>query len=561
MPNRISQNVIESLSDGTPTARISQSSTEALTDGTPTARTSQLVIEVLGLTGQAADSILTITQDAQFELLTSRPAISTIVFTQEATTLNVIARSVTQTLIFTQEGANVELAEADNTIVFIGTADVVKQKNASASSILVFSQTATCTIIYNRSITSTLVLNQIAARTLSKLISAQSTFVPVGTATANVSRFAFNTLVFNQTATAFVSKSAVNALVLTQTIDRTTVINRSLFSNFIPFQTVILGPNTIRRTISDTLTFTQFAEGFAVKGATNIIVFTQSAEGIVTRSAENMFIPVQTINVNLIYNRPINHIFNLSQLATRQLAKMTPGVNILAFTQSAIGRRILSRSASNNIVFSQEAYRERFPQLTSQMVLFDQMAEVNKLASRSVVQQLTFTQTVGLTTVINRTVNQVLSLVHGHYRYIGLGGINEVFIPGAQGQIVRSLIVLYGDDRSITLPAPEFDDSDSYSGRINIIRFTGGDKRIYKKESNKYKLNYDLIVDYHKIRELRLFIAAYNSRPFRLENHKGETWLVIFSNNPFDDTEAAFWDSECGNKFTISLEFEGVRLT
>jgi len=309
------------------------------------------------------------------------------------------------------------------------------------------------------------------------------------------------------------------------------------------------------------LVFTQFTEGFAVKGATNTIVFTQSAEGIVTRSAENMFVPTQTIDINLVYNRPINHIFNLSQLATRQLAKMTPVVSIFAFTQTVKGIRVLSRSATNNIVFSQEAYRERFPQLTSQMVLFDQIAEVNKLASRTVSQQLTFTQTVGLTTVLSRTVNQVLSFVHGHYRYIGLGGINDVFIPSAQGQIVRSLIVLYGDDRSITLPAPEFDDSDAYSGRINIIRFTGGDKRIYKKESNKYKLNYDLVVDYHKIRELRLFIGAYNSRPFRLENHKGETWLVVFGNNPFDDAEVAFWDSECGNKFTISLEFEGVRLT
>jgi hypothetical protein len=43
-------------------------------------------------------------------------------------------------------------------------------------------------------------------------------------------------------------------------------------------------------------------------------------------------------------------------------------------------------------------------------------------------------------------------------------------------------------------------------------------------------------------------------------NWKGEFWLGFFTNNPFDIVEEGYRNAADGNRCTLTLEFEGIRL-
>lgn len=488
------------------------------------------------------------------------PAGNVLSITQTASANVVYERSVTNTLALAGSAVRVIEGIADNTLAITQTAAVLKYKIRDVSQTFVPTQSVTVQKIYNINVVSTFVVTEAVARNIVKSIDVSNTLAITQTDVGQATKVAKNILTFAGTADAFVSKVAKNDISFGQTLDRIITAHRSTFSNFIPFQIVLLGPNTYRRDVLSTLGLSQTITVAKVKDVRQLVNFSQTLVGNVSKLTQNTLALTQTVNVNVVYSRAVNDALTLIDSPSKVVAKAVAATSILAFEQFARGKFVFNQTITQTIVFTQDLVRTRILKSVLSTLNLTSSSTAFKIAPRSITQTVTFTQSVNVNVNYVRTASNNLTFLHGHYRYIGLGDLSEIFVPEAIGVKVRSLIVLRGPDRAITLPSPEFGDGDEFQGKINIIRFEGGSKRIYRKNSDKYKLTYEFQLDYHKIRELKLFIQAYNSKTFVLENHKGEIWQVIFASNPFEITEASYWAEACGNKFIIPLEFEGVRV-
>lgn len=121
--------------------------------------------------------------------------------------------------------------------------------------------------------------------------------------------------------------------------------------------------------------------------------------------------------------------------------------------------------------------------------------------------------------------------------------------------------------RAITLPAPEFNDSQGASSKFNIRRSMYGNiAYTYIHSLNTYKLKYDFVIGIPKMFELEYYLLNFNSAVHVLTNWKGEIWYVFITNNPMEFVTKSRYSNSRGNanddreKVMITLEFEGTRI-
>ncbi len=110
-------------------------------------------------------------------------------------------------------------------------------------------------------------------------------------------------------------------------------------------------------------------------------------------------------------------------------------------------------------------------------------------------------------------------------------------------------------------PNPNFSDNAAQRHSVSVTEAMNGTAYSYVKSNARSKLNYTLTLSRMKALELRAFILAYYRAKLLLTNHKGETWLVHFTINPFDFTGKARAAGDPGDETQdITLEFEGTQV-
>lgn len=493
-------------------------------------------------------------------------ASNTLNLSQNITTENTLFKVVTSTLTLSQELLKIVREDLTSTLSLTQSVIVGKSKNVSANSILVFTQLATATPNdLNFIISHGLEFIQLATK---KQVFNREIISPVSlnqTLLVQPSKGSTNSLSFSQTVDVVVVKGAKNTIELTQSVALNANFNRSIISQFEPFQNVVLGPNTFRRSPENILSLTQTALGYSVKGTSSTLALTQTVVVNKVRAGVNIFMPIQSVGLQKVLNRSNTNILNFNQNVSYNKVKVLSASNILSFEQHVTKTKQIFLDVSNNFILSDELVNSRYLETLTSEIIFTQTVEHQREINKPNEHNFALTQSVLLNKIIHLQASNTLVFNNSFEKYVGFLGDEDddtITVPPAIGIIVKNIVVLKGSTRAITLPVPEFEDTDAFAGAINIVRFQTGDKKIYKTDTERRILEYTFVIQSKKVEELKAFIDEYNSKPFYLENWKGEIFFVQFTSNPFEFKEDGYWEETAlvgKNKFSITLSFEGVR--
>lgn len=271
-----------------------------------------------------------------------------------------------------------------------------------------------------------------------------------------------------------------------------------------------------------------------------------------------------SVACSAVLNRTVVQTLALTQ--TPAIKKPTEIIDTFhVVSQTAGVQRVRIRSATQTLSMTQEALAYR---AFSQTLVFAGTAAVTKVISQRVAQSLVLAQSAVRLTVLNRTLSDTLSM--GQNRVVRApitGTISssnptgfEYAQPTARAILVpiRCLVVLGVPAQTVILPCPQFGDSQARQSTINLKRTMTGETYTYVRRTELQKLKYSFQVGTYKAIELKQFLLDHCHEIITLINHKGETWYVNLSNNPFEFTASERWQHK-GERHDITLEFEGVR--
>lgn len=489
---------------------------------------------------------------------------SNLVLTQTVTLNKILNLSASNTITFAESAGQVFPQAIGSTIAFSHNVTYLYGKFVYPTNTLAFTQIVSAQKIILRTVNQNLVLTHSATRNIVKGCVTSNVFNVTQLVVATNTKFTSNTLVFTQTATYFVAKTAKNTIEYTQTMSVQLTLNKHVFDFFGIGHQAITGPNTFRRSLTSVLSFTQAVLGFAVKGVTHTLALTQAVIVHKVKGTQSTANFTQSAVVVANYQRSVTDLLLLRHSVFVNKIKGLSAQSIFAPIQSVKKTRIRTASASSVFGVTHELVKSRYIRDLSQNLVLTHGVVHQRTALPSVpVHNPGFTHSVKLNKVLNLHCGNQLVFKNSFQRRVTIGNQTIVIVPEAQVIKVKNLVILRGADLAITLPAPEFDDSEAYTGSVNIIRFKTGSKIVYKNDTEKSVLSYTFAIERNKKNELKYFIKQYNSTPFYLENWKGEIWYVMFNNNPFVITEEKYWADMPiigGNKFSVPLSFEGVRL-
>jgi hypothetical protein len=354
-----------------------------------------------------------------------------------------------------------------------------------------------------------------------------------------------------------VNVAAENELEFTQDASYTISRERSLNSLLIPFQTVSL-EGLYNRSAENTIALSQSVSGFASKPTSNTLVLTHTASAFAAKAAYSEIALNQTVEVGYSIGRSRTSTINLNQTVTVKKTLNLEASSILAFVQNARGTRLIEESVSSTIPLDQDLVRTRYNEATNSLTTLTQTVSLSVIRNRSVSHTIELTQTLAMNATFDRSVSNTITFNSSFAKPLGDG--TYVTVPELIVVKIRRLVTLRSDTQAIVLPTPEFNDFEGSNGTINIKRSMNGDRRVYVRASLTSRLNYSFVIDRRKAIELRNFVLNNNSNYFTLENWKGELWRVQFTNNPFSFSEVGRWEGDQGNRSTVTLEFEGVRI-
>ncbi len=265
-----------------------------------------------------------------------------------------------------------------------------------------------------------------------------------------------------------------------------------------------------------------------------------------------------------VYNRTITQTLVMTQSAT--LATPTQhGTQTFVMFQSATCVKVHNEEITQTLVMTQEA--NAFRALSHTLVIAQTVA-VTKVHNRTVTQTLTINQSADRNMVINRTVEQTLVFYPDLIKKVPIiGSINgggvtqfEYNASPATAYLVPAecLVILSVATQVVVLPCPQFGDSQAYMGSIDLKRTMTGDTFTYVRKSRLEKLQYSFHVGSRKAYEMKQFLLNHSHELMTMMNWKGETWLVMITNNPVEFVNTGRWQNK-GERVEFTLEFEGVK--
>lgn len=483
----------------------------------------------------------------------------TLTLTQLVAPSKTLNLGVSQTLTLVQVAVKSVPEAASSSLSLSQDVTFEKFKTAFATSTLALTGVVANECDHERAINQGLALTHSASVAKTKVLSV-STTMSLSQVSAGVdTRSTKNTLTLTDLAEYQVAKVATNVLSMGQVIDRALTLVRTINDNFIPSQQLKVAL-TIRRTVSQTVTFVQAAVGHAVRAINQTLSLSQAVVVSKAKPIYQNLTFLHAASMTRSSNQAGTHILpvvhSLGLLKSRALATG----HAFGMNQYAKGVKVLTRSLSQSLSLTQELVQEYHLKDADNTLSLSQTVAVSKRAPRSVINQLHLNHAVVLSTTLKRGIMQTLVFKDAHDKYTGIQDREFVSIPTLQVVKIRQIVVLQSDTLTIVLPSPEFNDAQGGTGKINIKRTMSGGRRVYTRENVTSKLNYQFVIDRKKAIELRNFILNSNTKFLTMTNWKGEIWAVQMTNSPFSFGEDAAWiGSPGGNKSSITLEFVGVQ--
>lgn len=300
------------------------------------------------------------------------------------------------------------------------------------------------------------------------------------------------------------------------------------------------------REAEDTLTITEDNdfEILPTVGYIDTIVFTEETETLIIplHSASDTLTITETYGRQLVYTRDAYDAVGISETNDRDMA--------------------LLRSATDTVVFTEKFFGEYHDaDLTDTLTLTETYTSLRVL-NRSASDTLTLTEIYGTANVLYRELIDSIPILESIPTV--LGGLTIV-IPAYVGTVVgacdatrQRYCVLRGINYTVTLPNPQFDDSETNMDTLQVFRTQTNRRIITVKRQAMRTLNYTFRLTRQKAIELRNFIRAEIDNQITLENWKGETWVGTIGTNPFAITADGRW-GPCTEGMSVELELKAVR--
>lgn len=497
-------------------------------------------------------SLFAPSQDAEASVTYTRESPQTLSLSQDADAAFVFDRTVEDTITFADEARRTVFEVVPDLIEY--TQDVVGNKFVSrtSSQTLTITPTVARSADFVRSATQGYVPTQSLSRTLVKALAVSQTLTITSVATNTLTKLASSTIVYSQDAEVSVGKHVHQTLTITSVAVCETTYNRTLYAVFVPHGTPS-SSNTIRPSLTQTLSYTQESLGEVQRLANSTLTFTQLASVEKARSGFSLLQMTEDVSYSRTVGKTSTSLLRVTQAVALAKTRSVAASNAFGINQHATGAKTLLGVTSQSLTYTQQLWRDLTVAAVDDALDLSQDVIVAKYADRSVNQTLTLAQLVTVSGTYNRTVEDTLVFPQIYYRPDGYAIFNAVGIKTTRFTLLRSATKL------ITLPRPEFADGSSNPTRINIKRAMSGERYVYKRMVFATKLSYDFVIARDKALELRSFLLTENSKQLTLETWNGQVWSVVLTNNPFTTTEVARWELG-GNKCTITLEFEGVKI-
>lgn len=358
--------------------------------------------------------------------------------------------------------------------------------------------------------------------------------------------------------------SVTSFLNLTHTIKNT---NTRVNNQYIPFQ-IITFTHTANKSVTHNLNLTQSITVHKVRGVEQHLNLTQSIVAHAAKSVKNTLTFTQSISFQLTSHLDVQHTLDLQQEihATRTVSlKVAHGFGMVSTVKQ---HREFNLTVTDNIVWNQAIAREVFNRSVSNTLNFTQSISYTPVYLNSVASTLALSQSIGLNMTYARSVTNQLIFLPTRRIYVGMGNVEYVEVPNIQYALVpgykqgkknKPHCVLQTDNAAITMPSPEWGDTENYGGIFTIRRSMNNVPYTYVRHLSLRKLKLPWVVAKRKAWELREFLLQNNTKIMTLTTWKGDKWYVNLTTNPFELSSIGRYENE-NEKVSVELEFEGLKV-
>jgi hypothetical protein len=503
-------------------------------------------------------------------------SIDVLTFTDLMFVNTILERSATDSLTFSEFVVNTKYGDAEDDLTFTDDATGVRRLDFTAPDTLTFTDLTDPELIALRVINEGLNFTEVLGRNLIRLRELSETLVFTETNIGHRVYPISDTLVFDDDFEVFVSKRTRDLLEFDSIFQLNAIFDKKTADVFEMFDAISL--NTFMRiTVTDSVIFVDTMQADRVTPMSDSITFTDSTAGVASKSLTDSisivdfagFSFVKTVEAEDVIVFEDNDGNVQVSLEVERFLEET-----LAFSEMM--RAVLWKFgvASDTFTFSDLLVREVFAITVPDSLTFTDDLTCQKIAVGNPVDTLVLSDSVFVNIVTLLTLNDTLKFVE--YRptnnepssSIPLPGIPTNPSPGdppapdipsgTYATVANKMMIFIGQERSVVITPPEFNDYVSDRNQTIFKRKMSGAVTTFIKTSPDEKLHWEFIVSKPKADEFRAFLDAENGRAFTVYDWEGHIWAAKLLTDTIDKEEISRWDP-AGNKTRIVVELLGRR--
>ncbi len=235
----------------------------------------------------------------------------------------------------------------------------------------------------------------------------------------------------------------------------------------------------------------------------------------------------------------------------------------LVFVEVLAVNKTVGRQMSDSLVFTESmtVTRAKYLEMSDTLVFTDRI--LGREIDVSFGDTLTFSESMSKMTVHTRVFSDLLVLDDSQSYTVNfsLQKFMEDTLEFKENMYVyktRTGIYFRGLGLTLCLPSPEFNDFQMNQSKIVLHRAMDSSFRSYVKNTDRDKFNWRFILTKTQKDNLEYFVQQEVNNTIIVNDWEGRQWSFKLVNDAFDFNEIGRWE-RIGNKFEVTLEFEGVR--
>lgn len=346
------------------------------------------------------------------------------------------------------------------------------------------------------------------------------------------------------------SKTVFDKLTFIETVLAQTGLLRQNADLLVFTENAKRGAGTVNASGSDSMTLTDSGIGLLGVASDESITFDDDAKGETVKGAFDVF---ELTELAIGVGRQIvidTMLFTEKSKASRKRTLM-PVADFFLIADSAKASFLHTEESTDTFTITDEAVRIRYVRTKNETFSLNDVATTAPSWKRVTLDNLTITEYPVANVVYKREATD--TLVINETKFDPTEG---VFVGGIRGILVRDQFVLRTGVGDITLPRPEFGDSENTTNEFNLrYSRTGQVYTTVRRRRLNRRLVYTFNLRRRQERELVQFLSAANDKFMYSVNWKGEEWKLKLLSNPIQSNNIGF------DRVRVELEFEGIQLT